>query len=94
MDYIGMDAPSIENRHNDKSTILIEFDSYLCDESREENLLFSKKHIYPNLCKLSRKYLTVPATSAPIGRVFSQSGYIMRPHRASLTTKNVFINFS
>jgi hypothetical protein len=74
---------------DDKPTILIELDSYLCDESREENLLFSKKHIYPNLYKLSLKYLTVPATSAPIERVFSQSGYIMRPHRASLTKKNV-----
>jgi hypothetical protein len=74
---------------DDKERILTELDNYLCEESREENLLFSKKHFYPNLYKLSLKYLTVPATSAPIERVFSQSGFIMRPHRASLTAKNV-----
>ncbi|CAF3223367.1 unnamed protein product [Rotaria sp. Silwood2] len=73
----------------DKSKILIELDAYLCEESREPNLLFNKKHLYPRLYELALKYLSVPATSAPIERVFSQSGFIMRPHRASLTANNV-----
>ncbi|CAF3145510.1 unnamed protein product [Rotaria socialis] len=76
---------------DDKSEILMELDAYLCEESREEDLLFSKKHIYPRLYQLALKYLTVPATSAPIRRVFSQSGFLMRPHRASLTEKNVCV---
>ncbi|CAF3708139.1 unnamed protein product, partial [Rotaria socialis] len=75
--------------NEDKSRILIELDAYLCEESREQNLLFIKKHLYPRLYQLSLKYLPMPATSAPIERVFSQSGFLMRPHRASLTTKNV-----
>jgi hypothetical protein len=76
---------------DDKSKILVELDAYLCEESREEDLLFSKKDIYPRLYQLAIKYLTVPATSAPIERVFSQSGFLIRPHRASLTAKNLCV---
>ncbi|CAF3674926.1 unnamed protein product, partial [Rotaria socialis] len=76
---------------DDKSKILMELDAYLCEESCEEDLLFSKKHIYPRLYQLALKYLTVPATLAPFERVFSQSGFLMRPHRASLTAKNVCV---
>ena len=75
--------------NEDESRILIELDAYLCEESREQNLIFIKKHLYPCLYQLSLKYLSVPATSAPIERVFSQSGFLMRPHRASLTAKSV-----
>ena len=75
--------------NEDKSKILIELDTYLCEEGREPNLLFTEKHLYPCLYKLPLKYLSIPATSAPIERVFSQCGFIMRPHRASLTAKNV-----
>ncbi|CAF1635794.1 unnamed protein product [Adineta steineri] len=74
---------------DDKSRLLMELDSFLCEESCEENLLFDKKHLYPCLYQLALKYLSVPATSASIERIFSQSGFIMRPHRASLTAKNV-----
>ena len=74
---------------DDKSRILTELDAFLCEESCEENLLFEKKHLYPSLYQLGLKYLSVPATSASIERVFSQSGFIMRPHRASLTAKSV-----
>ena len=75
--------------NEDKSKILIELDTYLCEEGREPNLLFTKKHLYPCLYKLALKYLSIAAISAPIERVFSQSGFIMRLHRASLTAKNV-----
>ncbi|CAF3254323.1 unnamed protein product, partial [Rotaria socialis] len=74
--------------NEDKSRFLIELDAYLCEESREQNLLFIKKHLYPRLYQLSLKYLSVPATSAPIERVFLQSGFLMRPHRASLTAND------
>ena len=56
--------------NEDKSKILIELDAYLCEESREPNLLFTKKHLYPCLYELALKYLSVPATSASIERVF------------------------
>ncbi|CAM4797086.1 unnamed protein product, partial [Rotaria magnacalcarata] len=75
--------------NENKSRILIELDAYLCEDSREQNLLFIKKHLYPCLYQLSLKYLSVAATSTPIERVFSQSGFLMRPHRSLLTAKNV-----
>ena len=52
--------------NEDEPKILIEFDAYLCEESREPNLRFTKKHLYPCLYELALKYLSVPATSAPI----------------------------
>ena len=75
--------------HTDKSRILTELDAYLCEENCKENLLFEKKNLYPCLYQLSLKYLSVPTTSAPIERIFSHSGFVMRPHRASLTAQNV-----
>jgi len=74
---------------DDKTKVLLELDGFLCEQDREVDLLFKKKHLYPCLYKLGLKYLSVPATSAAIERVFSQSGFIMRPHRARLTSKNV-----
>jgi len=38
-------------------------------------------HLRPLFCKL----WCVPATSAPVERIFSQSGIIMRPHRARMS---------
>ena len=58
--------------NEDKSKILIELDTYLCEEGREPNLIFTKKHLYPCLYKLALKYLSILATSAPIEKVFSQ----------------------
>ena len=72
-----------------KDAILSELDDFLREKSDQQHLIFSKKHIYPSLYQLALKYLSVPATSAPIERVFSCSGFVMRPHRASLTTRNV-----
>ena len=44
--------------------------------------------IYPNLSQLARKILAVPATSAPIERVFSHAGNILRPDRSRLKPKH------
>lgn len=42
---------------------------------------------YPALYNLAMKVLTVPAKSAPVERVFSRGGIILRPHRARLSAK-------
>ena len=39
--------------NEDKSKILIELDTYICEEGREPNLLFTKKHLYPCFYKLA-----------------------------------------
>jgi hypothetical protein len=85
--YLNENNKKILSDQNSK--ILLELDGFLCEEDCKEKLLFTKKHIYPCLYELGLKYLTVPATTASIERIFSQSSYIMRSHRASLTGKNV-----
>ena len=42
---------------------------------------------FPQLYKLALRVLSVPASSAPVERVFSRGGLIMRPHRARLGHK-------
>ncbi|XP_060731809.1 uncharacterized protein LOC132849873 isoform X2 [Tachysurus vachellii] len=44
---------------------------------------------FPQLYSLVVKVLSIPASSAPVERVFSKGGLIMRPHRARLTHKMV-----
>lgn len=41
------------------------------------------------LKKYALSLLTVPATSAPVERVFSAGGLLMRPHRASMSDKTL-----
>lgn len=48
---------------------------------------FYNKDKYPHLHELALKVLSVPASSAPVERVFSAVGLLMRPHRASLGSK-------
>ncbi|CAF3421519.1 unnamed protein product [Rotaria socialis] len=48
-------------------------------------VLLKPSNIYPTLSKLAMKFLSIPATSAPVERVFSQSGFLFRQHRASMT---------
>ena len=51
-----------------------------------DSLTFWRDHqkLLPDLYKLAMHLFTVPATSAPVERVFSHGGIIMRPHRARL----------
>lgn len=43
---------------------------------------------YPNLTKLAKKYLAVPATSGGVERVFSIAGALKRARRVRLTPEN------
>ena len=49
-------------------------------------------HCFQSFQKIARRFLAVPATSAPIERVFSQGGKILRPAQCRLLQKN-FENF-
>ena len=72
-------------------TPLAEYQKYLticnCDYDGDDDCLtFWHKHKkeLPTLYKVAMKVHSVPATSAPIERVFSHGGVIMRPHRGRL----------
>lgn len=43
----------------------------------------------PTVYSLVVKVLSIPASSAPVERVFSKGGLIVRPHHARLTHKMV-----
>ena len=45
--------------------------------------------LYKTLSKLAVKYLCIPVTSASVERIFSQSGFIFRSHRARMSRKTL-----
>ena len=46
-------------------------------------------HTYPNLAKLAKRYIYIPATLVPAKQVFSVAGEIVNTKRASLKPENV-----
>ena len=69
-----------------------EVQRYLSDTTELENALQFwkvKEKEFPALSCLVKKIFSVPATSAPIERVFSQSGKILAPLRSRLKPKNL-----
>jgi hypothetical protein len=67
------------------SYIKDEIFKYVNDENSDAMVLLKCSNIYPTLSKLAMRLLSIPATSAPVERVFSQSGFLFRQHRASMT---------
>ncbi|CAF1155514.1 unnamed protein product, partial [Didymodactylos carnosus] len=59
-------------------SVLDEFYGFLKEENMTSDLIFKRANSYQSLNKLARKIMCVPATSAPVERVFSQSGLLMR----------------
>ena len=62
-----------------------EISRYLNDDDTDPMSLIKSSNTYPTLSKLAMKVLSIPATSAPVERVFSQSGFLIRQHRASMS---------
>ncbi len=67
-----------------------ELDKYLNSELLDDDskpLLYWKDHRseFPLLCQLARRYLAVPASSAPVERLFSIAGKTFSKERSRLT---------
>lgn len=72
------------------SNIHQEVEQYLSQPAIDEDmdpLAFWREHRnqFPTLCKLASKYLSLPASSAPVERLFSIAGKVFRPERCRLT---------
>ena len=48
----------------------------------------TNEHRFPQLAKLAQFYLAIPASSAPVERIFSTAGKIFTPERACLADSN------
>ncbi|XP_041841957.1 uncharacterized protein LOC121640312 [Melanotaenia boesemani] len=76
------------------SSVRGELDRYIqvsSDEEEVDCLGFWKRHakVFPRLFLVTVRVLAVPATSAPVERVFSHGGLIMRPHRARISARTL-----
>ena len=60
-----------------------------CDDDSNRLILLNQPNKYKSLNKLAKKILTVPATSSPGERIFSQSGFLFRQHLAKMSRKTL-----
>jgi len=89
--------PEKSHFKNDSSTeinkIRNEIENYLKIEFNEEidSECFwrANKAQFPYLFKIAVRYLSIPASSSPVERVFSICGYINRPHRSRITPEHL-----
>ena len=70
---------------------VIEYLSHSCSHDEEDIhvLGFWRDNVnkYPTLAKLASTYLALPASSAPVERIFSIGGKVFQPDCCSLTDK-------
>jgi len=62
------------------------------EEKEKTNVLTwwrNNRGLFPNLFKLVKVYLHIPATSVPSERIFSLAGYIVRSRRSNILPVNV-----
>ena len=53
------------------------------------NIVKIKVTKYPSVFNLVKRILRIPATSAPVERVFSHGGIVVRPHRSNLAPERL-----
>jgi len=83
--YEGQKTPMNKKRSYVSESIESEISMFEKEIRDDTNLVFLKKDSYPCLHRLATRVHCVPATSAPVERVFSSSGILMRPHRSRLS---------
>ena len=84
--YEGERTPMKKTRSCLSEAIESEISSFENEMINDAGLIFVKKITYPYLYLLATRVLCIPATSAPVERVFSASGIFMRPHRSRLSS--------
>ena len=81
-----MDNRIVKKKKSDPfSYIKDEISRYLNNDNMDSMVFVKSSKNYPTLNKLASKVLSIPATSASVERVLSQSGFLFRQHRASMS---------
>ena len=95
LDWEDSDSEEETNDNRGKDEIAREVENYRAEPEMskdEEDLLQwwrERRTRYPNLARLARKYLCVPATSTQSERVFSALGWLLNKRRLCLTGSHV-----
>lgn len=87
----GVTNSNSELSSDDTMVELTLYRSVPCETDFEKDpLIFWKgnEHIYPRLSKLAKQYLSMPATSVPVERLFSVAGELISKKRNSLNPEN------
>ncbi len=89
------DVPVDENRLQQPPIEKTELDLYLADETRIDNNmnLISywnlNKSLYPNLARIAKRVLAIPATNTAVERLFSHSGSTVTNRRTRLDADKI-----
>ncbi|MGH0147837.1 UNVERIFIED_CONTAM: hypothetical protein FKN15_073738 [Acipenser sinensis] len=80
---VPVSAPTPSTLHPEVQDYLTQ--ATVTDDSEPLTFWKDNRHRYSTLDKLACKYLAIPASSAPVDRLFSIAGKIFRPERCNLT---------
>ena len=89
--FLNRSTPQVEE-NDDKTKFKHELEQYTNIDYNDDGFTrfwMKNKLKLPALSKLAQKFLSIPASSGPVERLFSKSGYINRTHRSRLTAKNL-----
>ena len=88
-DYLDADEPITTGVAGSSESEVEEYLAQPPIEKTSDPLQFWQTHEkkWPNLATLASRYLAIPASSAPVERLFSVAGKVFRPERASLSDK-------
>jgi hypothetical protein len=92
--FMDVQAESSSNSRDEGDSLNKEITNYLLEpvENRSLDVLSYWKinqNRFKVLARIVKEIFSVQATSAPIERVFSVSGFLMRSHRSIFTYKNL-----
>jgi len=91
---LDRDASEARTARNATADATVEVQRYMTDpplERSKDPLAYWMDHqnVYPNLFKLAKQFLCMPASSVPSERVFSKCGEIVSKKRNRLNPKTV-----